>query len=86
VEKFKGEHVEVREGSMCNFRKATSEELKPRKTLFMQIQKARAEKEKADKLLTALLSKCDHLVFYDEPGYIYHTRWCATCKKYLASI
>lgn len=42
--------------------------------------------KKAKTELDNLQKSCKHHYFYDEVGYPYHYRYCATCKGYMGAI
>jgi hypothetical protein len=51
-----------------------------------KLQKAISEGEQAKIMLDNLQKSCSHEYFYDEEGYPYHYRYCATCKGYMGTI
>ena len=42
--------------------------------------------EKTKTELDNLQKSCKHYYFYDEEGYPYNYRYCATCKSYMGTI
>lgn len=70
--------VELPDGS---YRDATADEI--RRARELRIKRKRIERQL--KALTAELDslKCDHLVRYDEPGWMYDSRHCFACGESL---
>lgn len=50
------------------------------------LEKLIREGEHSKIILDNLQKSCKHEYFYDEEGYPYHYRYCATCKTYMGTI
>lgn len=50
------------------------------------LQKIISQGEQAKIILDNIQKSCNHEYFYDEEGYPYHYRYCATCKGYIGTI
>lgn len=63
----------------ADFRVAKEHEVKTAKQHGKEITRIENKIHRLKKELVILKEDCHHLVFYDEDGYMYDTRYCVAC-------
>lgn len=67
-------------------REPTTIELDKARTERAELEKLVADRAALDARIIALEAACTHLVRIDEPGFIYDSRYCFVCKRFLEMV